>query len=215
VTLVAVVFAAGGLILSPLLDVDDVTITGAGPRVQQIREVSEVERGEAILLVDTDDVAERIESLPWVAGAEVARELPGTISIRVTSRAPVAVVARTDGTFGVVDPTGTVVSIGTTAPEGLTSLVSDTPDAEPGARIEPLASARVAAQLGPLAGRVARVFVEGGQAALLMAGGPEIRLGRLDRLHEKVRAADAVLTGLAGAPVTYVDVSVPSAPVTA
>jgi cell division protein FtsQ len=215
VTLVGLIFGAGGLILSPLLDVDGVTITGAGPRVQQVRAVAEVTRGEAILLVDTDDVAERIEALPWVARAEVARELPGTVSIRVTSRAPVAVVPRTDGTFGVVDPTGTVVSVEATAPEGLTALVSDTPDAEPGARIEPLASARVASELGPLAGRVARVMVEDGQAALLMTGGPEIRLGRLDRLHEKVRAADALLTSLAGAPVTYVDVSVPSAPVTA
>ncbi len=207
-------FGAGGLVLSPLLDVDQVSVSGAGPRVQEVRSAAATKRGDALLLVDTGAVAERIQSLAWVAHAEVTRELPGTLRIEVTSRAPVATVARTDGTFAVVDPTGTVVSVAAAPPEGLTALVSDTPDPAPGERIAPVASARVAARLGPLVGRVARVMVEHGQAALLMAGGPEIRLGGLDGLPEKMRAADALLTSLAGAPVTYVDVRVPGAPVT-
>jgi cell division protein FtsQ len=214
IVLVGAVFGAGALLLSPLLDVDDVTITGAGPRVDEVRKAAEVEQGAALLLIDTGAVADRIESLAWVADAEVTRELPGTLAIRVTSRAPVAFVARSDGTFGVVDPTATVVSIEPTPPAGLASLVSTTPDAELGDLVKPTTSARVAAHLGPLAGRVERVSVERGQAALLMAGGPEVRLGGLDRLDEKARAADAVLATLAGAPVTYVDVRVPSAPVT-
>jgi cell division protein FtsQ len=213
-SLVATIFAAGGIILSPLLDVDHVVIGGAGPRVQEVRAAAQIERGSAILLVDPGNVAERIESLAWVADAEVSRELPGTVTIQVTTRPPVAVVPRTDGTFAVVDPTGTVVAIEAVAPEGLTALVTDDPDVEPGDRIAPPAVARVAAELGPRAGRVARVMVEDGQAALLMAGGPEIRLGNLDRVHEKARAADAVLASLSRAPVTYVDVRVPSAPVT-
>jgi hypothetical protein len=57
-------------------------------------------------------------------------------------------------------------------------------------------------------------MVEDGQAALLVIDGPEVRLGDLDRLDEKMRAADAVLRSLAGTPVTYVDVRVPSGPVT-
>ncbi len=208
-------FGAGGIVLSPLLDVDRVTIRGAGPRSDEVRESIEVARGDALLLVDTDAAAERIEELPWVADADVARELPGTVAIRVRSRAPVAYVPRTDGTFAVVDPTGTVVAVESAVPVGLTALVTDVADLDPGEAITPRAAARVAAALGPLAGRIARVMVEDGQAALLVVDGPEIRLGSVDRLEEKARAADAVLTSLAGAPVTYVDVRVPSAPVTA
>ncbi len=212
--LVAVVFAAGGIVLSPLLDVDRVVISGAGPRVNEVRAAAEVERGAAILLLDTGAATDRLESLAWVAHADVVRELPGTVKIQVTARPPVAFVPRSDGTFGVVDATGTVVSVEAVAPPGLTSLVTDTPDAAPGDRIRPRAAAVVAAALGPLADRVTRVFVDQDQAALLLADGAEVRLGRLDRLSEKARAADAVLRSLNGTPVTYLDVRVPGAPVT-
>lgn len=214
-SLVALAFGAGALVLSPLLDVDHVVVTGGGPREQEVRQAAEVEQGSAMLLVDTASVEARIESLAWVASAGVERELPGTISIAVTSRPPVATVPRSDGTFAVVDPTATVVSLEAESPAGLPALVTDQVDVAPGDRVRPRATARVAAALGPLAGRVGRVMVEGGRAMLLIEGGPEVRLGNLDRLGEKMRAADAVLISLAGVPVTYVDVSVPSAPVTA
>jgi cell division protein FtsQ len=219
VGLVALVFAAGGIVLSPLLDVDRIVIAGAGPRLDEVRAAAEVERGTAILLLDTGAASERIESLAWVAHADVVREVPGTVKIQVTARPPVAFVPRSDGTYGVVDATGTVVSVEAAPPPGLTSLVSDAPDVEPGDRIRPRAAAVVAAALGPLADRVTRVFVDQtfedqDRAALLLADGSEVRLGRLDRLAEKARAADAVLRSLDGTPVTYLDVRVPSAPVT-
>jgi hypothetical protein len=95
----------------------------------------------------------------------------------------------------------------------LPALVTTSPPPGPGRRIAPRAAAQVAAGVGPLAGRVARVSVDHAQAALLLTDGTEVRLGGLDHVQEKARAADAVLAALPG-PVAYVDVRVPSAPVT-
>ena len=93
------------------------------------------------------------------------------------------------------------------------------------------AAANVLAQLPPhLASRVATVDVGGASVVLdlrtpaarstvcrgvpgAVAGWEQVRLGSLDALHAKGVAALAVINDLGGAPFTYVDASVPQAPV--
>ena len=84
----------------------------------------------------------------------------------------------------------------------------------PGRAVSPRAAASVAAALGPLAGRVTRVSVDHGEAALTLADGVVVRLGDLSQLTEKARAAAAVLGASGLPPIGYVDVRVPAAPVT-
>jgi cell division protein FtsQ len=211
--LVAVAAAALGIVVSPLVDVDRVAVVGGGDRAAEIRAAAAVHAGAPLLLVDTGAVEDRVEGLSWIADARVSRDLPGTLRIVVRLRPPVAFAARPDGRVAVVDPSGTVVALGSAAPGGLPALVTTSPPPGPGRRIAPRAAAQVAAGVGPLAGRVARVSVDHAQAALLLTDGTEVRLGGLDHVQEKARAADAVLAALPG-PVAYVDVRVPSAPVT-
>jgi len=211
--LVVVAAAALGAVVSPLLDVDRVSVVGGGDRAAEIRAAAAVHRGAPLLLVDTGAVEDRVEGLSWVADARVSRDLPGTLRIAVRLRPPVAYAARPDGHLAVVDPSGTVVALSSAAPGGLPALVTMLPPPGPGGQIDPRAAARVAAGLGPLAGRVARISVDHAQAALLLTDGTEVRLGGLDHVEAKSRAADAVLAALPG-PVAYVDVRVPSAPVT-
>jgi hypothetical protein len=74
--------------------------------------------------------------------------------------------------------------------------------------------ARVAGALpSELRGRVASVEIAGGTARLLLTRGPEVRLGPLQDLKAKSRAAAAVLATLGSTPVRYIDVQSPSAPV--
>jgi cell division septal protein FtsQ len=61
---------------------------------------------------------------------------------------------------------------------------------------------------------VSRVSVDRGAGALTLADGRVVRLGDLTHLAEKARAAAAVLGAPALPPIGYVDVRVPSAPVT-
>jgi cell division protein FtsQ len=212
-TLVALVGAAAGATLSPLLDVDRVVVVGV-PNAAEVRAAADVSAGAPLLLVDTGAIADRVRALPWVREVHVGRELPGTLRIAVRSRAPVAFAPRPDGQVALVDETATVTALASTPPSGLPALVTTKAPRGPGSRISPAGSAEVAAAVGPLGGRVARVSVEGDAAALLLADGHEVRLGVRSNLAEKVRSAAAVLDAANGEPFKYVDVRVPSAPVT-
>jgi cell division protein FtsQ len=210
----AIIGGAIALVFSPLLALDDVTVVGAGGRDAEVLAVVDGDRGSPLLLLDAGDVADRVERLSWVADAQVERELPNSLRIVVTSRVPVAWARAADGSIALVDDRGVVLAGAAAAPSGLAELSGLTRVAARGGRISPVAGARIAAALGPLAGRVGAIVVGGGQAALSMLDGPEIRFGALDRLEEKARSAAAVLGATDAAALAYVDVRVPSAPVT-
>ena len=211
---VAVIGGAIAAVLSPLLALDDVTVVGAGARRAEVSAVVDRDRGSALLLLDTEDVVDRVERLSWVADAKVERELPNGLRIAVTARVPVAWVRAADGTIVIVDDRGFVLTGAPTPPSGLAELRGVTRVPAPGRRIGPATGARVAGALGPLAARVAAVVAAHGQAVLQLLDGPEVRFGALDRLEEKARSAAAILGATDPGTLTYVDVRVPSAPVT-
>jgi len=57
----------------------------------RLRELMALRPGTNILALDLDELAERVARDPWVARAEVVRELPDTIIVRVEEHEPVAV----------------------------------------------------------------------------------------------------------------------------
>jgi cell division protein FtsQ len=211
----AVIGGAIGVVLSPLLALDDVTVVGAGDRAAEVHRVVDGDLGSALLLLDTGAVAGRVERLPWVADARIERELPNSLRIVVTERAPVAWARTADGSVALVDGRGFVLAVALTPPDGMPEL-RDIAQVPPlGGRISPTGGARVAAALEPLAGRIKDVVVDAdGQTVLHVLDGPELRFGGPDRLAEKARSAAAVLQATDPSSLTYVDVRVPSAPVT-
>jgi cell division protein FtsQ len=208
VGMLAIAGLATGAVFSPLLDVDQVAVTGAdGPRAAEVRRAAAVHAGAPLLLVDTSAVEARVEALPWVDHARVVRHLPGTLSVEVSLRVPVAWKAAAAGGVRLVDGRGATVTTSAQAPAGLPELKADTSASA--------TAARVANALAPaLRDRVATVVVANGQATLVLVDGHEVRLGAPQQLAAKVRAALAVLGALGSSSFTYLDVSAPSAPVT-
>jgi cell division protein FtsQ len=206
--MLAVTGVATGAVFSPLLDVDQVAVTGAdGARAAEVRHAAAVRTGAPLLLVDTGAVQARVEALPWVGHAHVVRDLPGTLRVEVSLRMPVAWKALGGGGVQLVDARGTTVTTAAQAPAGLPELQADR-------RSSPIA-ARVAGALVPaLRDRVSTVVVTGGQVALQLVDGHDVRLGDPDQLAAKARAALAVLETLGTTSFSYLDVTVPSAPVT-
>ncbi len=202
-------------VFSPLLDVDQVRIVGPGlspERRAAVQAAAAVDAGSPLLFVDTGGVEARVEDLGWVADARVARHFPGTLTVSVRPRLPVAWAGAADGSIRLVDPSGRVVATSPTAPEGLPELLGADPAAA--ARVAPDAAAvagAIPARFRPL---VAAVVVADGQAALRLTTGTEVRLGAPVEVTAKVEAADAVLRTLVFRAPIYVDVRVPSAPVT-
>jgi cell division protein FtsQ len=222
VGLLTVVTALVIVVYSPMLDVERVDVSGAAPdQVAAIRTAAGVSRGDALLRVDTGRVEARLEQLPWVEHASVSRDLPDTVDITVSIRHEIAWVAvpppkGTQGatTAALVDGTGRIVAGVLVAPAGLPQLVGLTTGGRPGTEVKHAAAAHVAAILpADLRNLASTLSVRHGLVTMGLGGGPEIRFGTADHLAAKGRTALAILGSLSR-PVPYVDVRVPSAPVT-
>lgn len=219
VTLVlAGLFVAGGLgyltVESPVFDVDHLRVQGArNVTTDAVIAAADVHRGDALLRVDTGAVRERVEALPWVARAEVGRDLPGTLRIVVHEHEPVAFVHRDDGTVGLLAANGRLVADADAPPPGAVEVVGLRRPPAVGEIVSPPDAPGIVTRLpGALARRVVAIDLGDDGLALDIDGGGEVRLGSLDDVDAKAAAAVAVLERLGDAPFAYVDVRVPQSP---
>lgn len=199
---------------SPLLDVDRIFVRGAARTTpDRVIAAADVGRGDPMVWIDTGAAADRVDGLPWIRHARVEREWPGTVRITVTERTAVGYVVSAVGPV-LVDGTGRVLERVAAAPGDLPEL-RDVKRVPPvGATVTPTVGARVAHALVGFARSGTRTIdVTPAGVNLALASGVEVRLGRPTAVMTKVRAAVAVLGAIAGEPVTYVDVTVPSNPV--
>jgi cell division protein FtsQ len=217
VVVLAILGAAAWLVThSSLLDVDRVRVTATQHvTAAEVRRASGVHLGEPLLFLDLGAVERRIERLPWVDQARADRRLSGEVHLRVTERAPAAWARRAPDVVALVDARGRVLADAPEAPGELPELSGLAKIPSPGREITPRAAAQVLGKLpDDLRGRVAQVGATGQGVVLALRDGPEVRLGRPDHVADKARAALAVLGTITGAPPAYVDVRVPTAPVT-
>jgi cell division protein FtsQ len=214
----AAALVAGAVLLTrtPLFDVDEVRVAGAdhigADVVREAAAAAGAGRGDLLVDVRLDEVADAIEELPAVAEASVERDWPGTVTIEVVERVPVAVVPA-GASLAVVAADGVVVDVATASP-GLPALGGVTVDAEPGAVAEAGALLAVAAALPPeLLGAVEAINApDDDELELALADGGRALLGAGEDLDAKL---DAVATMLAQADLgclDTLDVRVPSSP---
>jgi cell division protein FtsQ len=98
------------------------TLAGAGFAVRQIHlsgnertpqnaafEALAAEQGGSIFAVDPSAARKRLMALPWVADAEVSRQLPDTLSIRLIEKRPFAL-WRTGNSLAVIERSGAVIT---------------------------------------------------------------------------------------------------------
>ncbi|MEM7222162.1 MAG: cell division protein FtsQ/DivIB [Pseudomonadota bacterium] len=67
-----------------------------------------VERGMSILAIDLDAAQAKLTALPWIAEAEVERQLPDIVYLRLVERQPVAL-WQLEGRLAVIDREGVVI----------------------------------------------------------------------------------------------------------
>jgi cell division protein FtsQ len=217
---------------SPLLAVGHVRITGAEREpAGEILRAAGVHNGQALVFVDTGAVERRVEQLHWVARARVRREFPGTVSIAVTEYVPAAYVPMTGGKLALVASSGRVIGLSRKVPAHAVEVLGVRAVPVVGASLSSPAAAGVMGQLPPhLRSRVGAIDVGGASPVIdLRTGAPapatcgpvpgsvagfeQVRLGTFDALREKGVAALSVLNHLGAQRFTYIDVSVPQAPV--
>jgi cell division protein FtsQ len=181
----------------------------------EVVEAAGVRHEQNLIRLSTENVAERVRSLPWVREVVVSRDLPSTLVLGVVERT---------ATAWFQDPAGVVV----VARDG---MVLDRPVQPPRRfpRVDDVASARpvgesvgspppalrVVASMGPqLLGGISAAASQDGQVVLELRGGGTVRYGPPTQLALKNRALSRML-GWArreGLPVASIDLRVPDAP---
>jgi cell division protein FtsQ len=205
---------AWGASISPLLDVETVTVRGTKRlTAAQVEDAGDLHEGDAMLWLDPGKVVAGIESLPYVERATVTREWPDTVRVSVRERRPVAWAKGPTGAV-LVDRTGRVLEAVDEPPASTAELLGAKVVPPPGGSIDPTGAARVAGGLHGLAALGTASVEESDHGVVVkLRSGPEIRMGTPTQVGVKLRAAFAVLAASEGTPVAYVDVSVPTNPV--
>lgn len=171
----------------------------------ELLELSPAQRGDHLLLCDTDLVAAGLRRHPWVAAVEVRRELPGALSVRVSERRAAALVDL--GGLYLVDDGGEVFKRAVPG-DGLdlpvVTGISREAWVERRVDVEPLLSAALAllarwTERGlDRSAPVSEIHIDPDFGTTLWAGedGLEIRLGH-GELPDKLERLERVLSALA------------------
>ncbi|MBI2708291.1 MAG: FtsQ-type POTRA domain-containing protein [Actinobacteria bacterium] len=215
---VGMLAVAAALVRSPVLDVDHVRVSGARRTSSAVLlDASGIRRGQAMVDIDTGLAVRRIEGLPWVERAKVARRWPGTVSVAVVERTAVAQAAVDGGATILVDRTGRLLERRARPAAGLLTIA--------GLKAvlgQPAGTTIVAARpalavvrgLSPAAaGQVSVVWVAGTDVLLVLRDGGVVRLGGSEERAAKLQAVDLLLRTIDRRCLAVADVRVPTAPV--
>ncbi len=108
----AIALAALAVLASPLFSVSEIEVSGnVYTSEAELAPIIADARDHAILTLDTDEIARRLEELPWVRRARVQADFPSTLKIELAERRPVAAYQGTDAQWRVVDRDGRVIAI--------------------------------------------------------------------------------------------------------
>jgi cell division protein FtsQ len=171
-------------------------------------------------LVDVDSATEarRLESIPWVARAVVARRWPDSVVVTVVERVPVAAMARAAPASGyaLVDASGRVHEWTGAVPGGMPVLLAPLSPRRPGTVLGVAARpALVVADAArrSLPGYVRAVSVDRfGAVRLDLGDGVQVLVGRDISLGPKLAALRSVLAGAPPQGPELIDVTVPGEP---
>lgn len=220
---VVLAVAVFGLLRSPLFDVRVVTVVGNHPdtTTASIIDASGLARRPPLIDVNLGATAARIETLPFVATADVTRQWPDGLHIAITERVPAAVMAGPGSSWSEVDRTGRTLQIDPTRPSTLVELIVNSAQG-------PVAPASIgrflprAATSGldvchtlPLAfsAQVTTVTADSnGTVSLALNSGLTVLLGTTADLRAKYEDVAAIIAHASLQGAKTIDVTVPQSP---
>ena len=218
--------AAIALLHTVLFSARVVSVSGAHSHTTTAAIVSAARLGAhpPLISVDPGPTAARVEALPYIASARVERHWPDGVTIAVTERVPVAVMAGPGAAWSVLDGDGRTLQVVAARPPGLLALAVTTPAGAlvPGAVGRSLpadasAGLTVSRTLPPafVAQVVSVPVAAAGTVSLGLSSGIAVLIGTADDLTAKYEDVAAIIAhgSLQGA--TTIDVTVPQSPTVA
>lgn len=209
------------LLTGPLTAVQGVRVAGydRDDRDDLAAALDAAASGGSMVSPPLDDLRAAAARFPWVESISVARDLPRMLSVTVRQAEPAAVAVAPGAEPVLVTASGRVLGPAAERNPGLGWLRLDEDPPAPGGTLpgEPRAAAAfLAAAPSAAAGRVRALRPgDGGVLVADLRGGPELRLGRPERLGAKAAALGIVLDHLSEEEeraAAYLDLSVPERP---
>lgn len=202
---------------SRFVALERVEVTGVDRlTVEDVLVAADLERGTSTARLGLRAARERVVALPLVRDATVGRASPSVVRIVVEERSPVLVV-RGGGVQRLVDREGVVLADGV-AP-GVAEVRTSVAPPAVGEVVDPTSVLGDALLVwrglsGPVRAQLVRIdAVAADDLTLVLESGTRVRLGRAERLDEKVRALGAIAEDLGDVVVRVIDVRSPTAPV--
>lgn len=198
---------------SPWAMVDKIEVAGNQHALSaEVVAASGLARGNRLVTIPVERVKYRVEAVPWVGVAQVERILPSKVRIKVTERAPAAVVAIGGVTY-LADRDGVILEEGSGPYPRIAELPIEAPDE--GDRIEPPQfhqALRIVDSLDPLVrSRLLSVRAPSPEGITLeLTEGLAVLYGPAEHLEEKNYTLRTLIEK--GPAATSIDVRVPARP---
>jgi len=212
-----VVAAGFWIVRSPILSVDEVTVTGSNHSdASAIVEAAGIWPGTPMISIDEAALESDLLTDPWIAEAGVVVTWPGTVEVEITEHVPIAVVQTAAG-FANVTATGAVVQLLDDPGDWpvITTAESQTPRAGAVLDAAALLGALEFVESMPSAlAPDAVISIDVDQRLTANLAGYQVRLGRAIDMAAKVAALVAVIdSGVAQG--SSIDVTAPRRPAVA
>ncbi len=200
---------------SSLFDVDEIVVEGVSGELEDaVRTAAGIPKGKPLLEVNASSASENIEKISWVKEARISRSWGGTITIRVSTRDPVAAFESDDGWL-VVDIEGRVLQVEDALPYYLLPIEKEVGSLTVGewAPEQVIPLIQVAGTISSeLAGDISSIKGDD-QVELLLFSGSKILFGDTTDIESKVLAAATILSQVDQSSVLHIDVRAPLTPV--
>ncbi len=224
VAAVALVVAGWALLHTPPFSARVVTVTGSHPHTTTAAIVAAagLEHAPPLVSVNTGAVAAKVETLPFIATAQVGRHWPDGLTIAVTERVPAVAMAGPRTAWTVLDGAGRALEVLPTQPAGVLVLVVHTAagslpppgigatlpsDARPGLVVGRSLPPAFSAQV------VSVTTAPDGTMDLALNSGITVHLGTNSDLAAKYEDVAAIIAHGSLQGKTTIDVSVPQSPI--
>lgn len=203
---------------SPLLDVDHLTVTGAGHTpATAVLAAARLRRGVAMTDVQSGAAVRRVERLPWVDQAHLVKRWPATVTVTVTERKPIALV-RSGAGWAIVDHRRRVLDSGSGpgAAVALPVVVGAGALSRPGSTLPVSwdAALRVAGAVPTgLVGQIGSITTtDNDELELHLVPSGLVRFGPPEDIDQKLTSLATLLTQVKLRGSVVIDVRVPDAP---
>ena len=216
VGLAAIGAAGWGATRTPLFEMRALHVTGNRHLTDaEVARLTGLSRSTNVLWLRGSTIAHRIERDPWIFRARVTRSLPGTVTVSIQERRPVAII-ESGRSLLLVSGDGVVLG---QAPASARLPVIHAPGAPlaVGARLSAVPAELVVARSLPLAvrGKVQRITtLNHGALTLLLRSGVRVLYGDASQAGSKGRALASLLSWAKreGIRADRIDLRAPSAP---